>query len=488
MSLKSIARIIHDLAEAAPDRPAITHETRTITRQELHLSTNRLARAYHDLGVSSGDFVTIALPNSIEFYQACIATWKLGATPQPISAKLPLVEQNAIVDLAKPRLLVGGSPPTNSAMTWLPEGYQPDPDLSEEDLVDVTTRYWKAPTSGGSTGRPKIIVSELPGAFDFSGEKPLRQEADRAQLVPGPLYHNGPFSFSMNGLFLGNHIVVMTRFDAEQTLAMVEQYEIDWMMLVPTMMSRIWKLPEPVKNQYDLTSLRIMLHLAAPCPPWLKEKWIEWLGGERVHELFGGTEGTGATWITGTEWLEHKGSVGKLLGGAQVKVVDETGASVPPGTVGEIFLLPPGGRGSTYHYIGAESSALEGGWESLGDMGFVDEAGYIYLSDRKTDMILSGGANIYPAEIEAAIDAHPLVRSSAVIGLPDDDLGQRVHAIIDGIAPLGEAELVDHLTDLLARYKIPRSFEFVAEPLRDDAGKTRRSALLKARVEALSSR
>ena len=161
---------------------------------------------------------------------------------------------------------------------------------------------------------------------------------------------------------------------------------------------------------------------------------------------------------------------------------------MPPGTVGEIFLLPPGGRGSTYHYIGAESSALEGGWESLGDMGFVDEAGYIYLSDRKTDMILSGGANIYPAEIEAAIDAHPLVRSSAVIGLPDDDLGQRVHAIIDGIAPLGEAELVDHLTDLLARYKVPRSFEFVAEPLRDDAGKTRRSALLKARLEALSSR
>jgi bile acid-coenzyme A ligase len=225
-----------------------------------------------------------------------------------------------------------------------------------------------------------------------------------------------------------------------------------------------------------------MLHLAAPCPPWLKEEWIAWLGGDRIHELFGGTEGTGATWITGDEWLTHKGSVGKLLGGALVKVVDESGNELPPNTIGEIYLLPPGGRGSTYHYIGAESSAIEGGWESLGDMGYVDVEGYIYLSDRKTDMILAGGANIYPAEIEAAIDAHPKVRSSAVIGLPDDDLGQRVHAIVDVIEPVTDESLTAHLTERLARYKIPRSFEYIDEPLRDDAGKTRRSALLKARI------
>jgi len=349
-------------------------------------------------------------------------------------------------------------------------------------LPDRTARYWKAPTSGGSTGRPKIIVSENPGAFDFDIALPLRQQRDRAQLVTGPLYHNGPFSFSMNGLYLGNHIIVMTRFDSEQTLQLIEQYQIDWLMMVPTMMLRIWKLPEATRNQYDLSSLRVMLHLAAPCPPWLKEEWINWLGGDRVHELFGGTEGTGATWITGDEWMSHKGSVGKLMGNSKVKVVDEEGAELPVGEIGEIFLLPEGGRGSTYHYIGAASEAIEGGWESLGDLGYVDDEGYIYLTDRKTDMILSGGANIYPAEVEAAIDAHPGVRSSAVIGLPDEDLGQAVHGIVDAPDGVTEAELLEFLADLLARYKIPRTIEFVDNPLRDDAGKTRRSALLKERT------
>jgi len=482
MSLKSISAIIGDLARAQPDWPSISHETSSITRLELHRSTNRLARAYESLGVREGDFVTIALPNSIAFYQACIATWKLGATPQPISAKLPKIEQIAIVRLAKPALLVGGRADLDLGVTTLPANFTPDPALSDADLPDKVSRFWKAPTSGGSTGRPKIIVSELPGCFDFSHDKPLQQEFDRAQLVPGPLYHNGPFSFSMNGLFLGNHIVVMTRFDAEQTLALIEAHQIDWMMMVPTMMSRIWKLPDDIRLKYDLSSLRVMLHLAAPCPPWLKEKWIEWLGGDRIHEHFGGTEGTGATWITGDEWLAHRGSVGKLLGGAQVKVVDEQGEALPHGEIGEIYLLPPGGQGSTYHYIGAESEALEGGWESLGDMGYVDAEGYIYLSDRKTDMILAGGANIYPAEIEAAIDTHPLVRSSAVIGLPDDDLGQSVHAIVDAAETLTDAALLQHLTEHLARYKIPRTVEIVQNPLRDDAGKTRRSALLKARL------
>jgi len=252
--------------------------------------------------------------------------------------------------------------------------------------------------------------------------------------------------------------------------------------MVPTMMSRIWKLPDEIRLKYDLSSLRVMLHLAAPCPPWLKERWIEWLGGDRVHELFGGTEGTGATWITGDEWLAHRGSVGKLLGGAKVKVVNEQGETLPNGEIGEIYLLPPGGQGSTYHYIGAESSGLDGGWESLGDLGYVDSQGYLYLSDRKTDMILAGGANIYPAEIEAAIDTHPLVRSSAVIGLPDDDLGQSVHAIVDAAEALTDEVLLQHLTEHLARYKIPRTIERVQTPLRDDAGKTRRSALLKERI------
>ncbi len=486
MSLKSVGRLISDNAAADPDRPAITHEGSSISRRELDLRTNRLARVYRSMGVTEGDMVTVALPNSIEFYEACLATWKLGATPQPVSARLPRPEREAIIELASPALLVGAVPDEHPELMVLPARYEADPSVSDRPLEDRIARYWKAPTSGGSTGRPKIIVSEIPGAFDFEAGLPLRQERDRTQLVTGPLYHNGPFSFSMYGLYLGNHIVVMTRFDAEETLRLIEQYRVDWMMMVPTMMLRIWKLPDETRSKYDLSSLRIMLHLAAPCPPWLKEEWIRWLGGERIHELFGGTEGTGATWITGDEWLRHRGSVGKLMGNSRVMVVDEDGTPLPPGEVGEIYLLPEGGQGSTYHYIGAESQAIEGGWESLGDLGYVDEEGYIYLTDRKTDMILSGGANIYPAEVEAAIDAFPGVRSSAVIGLADEDLGQVVHGIVDAPAGIDEERLLAFLGEKLARYKIPRSIEVVAEPLRDDAGKTRRSALLRERNRMLT--
>ncbi len=483
MAVVSISRLITTNAERGPSLPALTHEGVTRTRRELDLTTNRLARAYESLGVKADDLVTVALPNSIEFFEACIAIWKLGATPQPISARLPFVEREAIVELANPPLVIGAEPGSHGKRTVIPPGYIPDPSLSDALLPDRIARYWKAPTSGGSTGRPKIIVAATPSAFDLD-TPPLRQERDRAQLVPGPLYHNAPFSFSVQSLLLGNHVVVMTRFDAEQTLQLIEQHRVDWMMMVPTMMLRIWKLPPEVRTRYDLSSLRIMLHLAAPCPPWLKEEWIKWLGGERVHELFGGTEGTGATWITGDEWMAHRGSVGKLMGTTKVKVVDEDGNTLPAFATGELYMLPPGGQGSTYHYIGAEPKALTGGWESLGDMGHLDDEGYIYLADRKSDMILSGGANIYPAEIEAAIDGFPGVRSSAVIGLKDEDMGQAVHAIVDmpGAAATADA-LQAYLTDRLARYKIPRSFEFVNEPLRDDAGKTRRSQLLKERSQ-----
>jgi len=481
MAAFSISRIITQLAREDPNRAAITHEDSSITRRELDLSTNRLARAYAQMGVKEGDMVTVALPNSIEFYQACIATWKLGAIPQPISARLPPLEREAIVELADPPLVVGAKPESHGDRMVLDIGYQPDTSLSDDELPDKVARYWKAPTSGGSTGRPKIIVAENPGEFDFDLGLPLQQERNRAQLVTGPLYHNGPFSFSMTGLFLGNQIVVMTRFDALETLRLTEKYQIDWMMMVPTMMLRIWRLTFEERSRYDLSSLRIMLHLAAPCPPWLKEEWIKWLGADVIHELFGGTEATGATWITGEDWLKHRGSVGQLMGG-EVKVMDQEGNELPPGEVGEIFLLPDGGQGSTYHYIGAESESIEGGWESLGDMGYVDEDGYIYLTDRKTDMILSGGANIYPAEVEAAIDAHPAVRSSAAIGMPNEDLGQVIHAIVDVTADVAEEELLAFLAERLVRYKIPRSIEFVHEPLRDDAGKIRRSALLTERI------
>ena len=479
MVLMPIGRLIGWLATQYPDRPAITCEDRTLTRRELEHRTNCLARAYQHYGVRQDDLVTIALPNGIEFYEAALAVWKLGATPQPVSARLPRLEREAIVALANPRLVVGGEPGSLGARPVLAAGFTPDPSLSDAPLPERTARYWKVPTSGGSTGRPKLIVAEAPGVFD-PVQVLFPHLPNRTQLVAGPLSHNAAFANSMLALFLGNHLVVLPRFDALRTLECLAQYRVDVVILVPTMMQRIWRLGEAVRTPFDLSALRLMVHMSAPCPPWLKEAWITCLGPERVHELYGGTEGLSYTWITGSEWLTHRGSVGKPIRG-QMQIRDAEGHVLAPGTLGEIYMRPEAGPGTTYHYIGAEPTRVDG-WESLGDLGWMDAEGYLYLADRRTDLILRGGANVYPAEVEAALDAHPRVRSSAVIGLPDEDLGQRVHAIVDAPEGVTDAELLAHLADRLVRYKIPQSFEYVAAPLRDDDGKVRRSALRDQRL------
>ena len=473
------ATTLAELAAADPHRPAITDVERTVTRAELDARTNRLARAYEQLGVIQDSFVTIGLPNGIEWFEATIAVWKLGATPAPVSAKLPRIELDAIVELANPSLVVG----LNAAdRTCVPAGYEPDPELSDAPLPTKIATAWKAPTSGGSTGRPKLIVAGGPSVTEGVSLTAVAfgMTPDGVHLASGPLYHNGPLSFSVAALFTGSHIIVMERFDASRALALIEEYQVDWMYAVPTMMQRIWKLPEEDRLRHDLSSLNVVFHLAAPCPDWLKRAWIEWLGPEKIWELYAGTEAQSVTLIKGDEWLEHPGSVGRPIIG-EMRILDAEGQELPRGQQGEVFMRAPEGT-TTYRYIGADARALDDGWESLGDMGWMDEDGYLYLGDRSADMILAGGANVYPAEIEAALDAHPNVGSSCVIGLPDDDLGNRIHAIVQADAPVTEAELREHLADRLVRYKVPRSFEFVDEPLRDDAGKVRRSALRAARL------
>ena len=478
MAVMSIGRALTWHAEQHPDRPSVSDSTSTVSRRELDLASNRLARAYADLGVRRDDLVTIGLPNSVEYFVACAAIWKLGATPQPVSAKLPAAELAAVVDLADPALLVGLE---LAGRRSVPAGF----DASGHDdapLPEAVATSWKAPTSGGSTGRPKLILSGTPGEVDPTARAVPYIPHHGVQLVPGPLYHNGPFIYSMRGLLSGQQLVVMERFDAERVLQLVEAHRITWMMLVPTMMHRIWRLPDDVRSAYDVSSLEMILHLGAPCPPWLKREWIGWLGPERVVELYAGTESQAVTVITGSEWLERVGSVGRPVLGSLVRVLDPEGRDVPAGTVGEIFMMPADGPGTTYRYRGAEPRSVDG-WESVGDLGHLDEAGYLYLADRSADLILTGGANVYPAEVEAAIDAHPAVRSSAVVGLPDDDLGERVHAVVDvADADVSAAELLAHVADRLVRYKVPRTVEIVREPLRDDAGKLRRSALRAERV------
>jgi bile acid-coenzyme A ligase len=480
-SLISFAAQLRDLSARRPGAPAVTCGESTLSRSELDRQSDLLAHEFRRLGVGVGDMVTLALPNSTEWFVATVALWKLGATPQPVSARLPRRELEAVVSLADPVVVLGVDPDVLPDRLCLPIGYRPpDPD-GPVDLVDVVSPAWKAPTSGGSTGRPKLIVSGDPGLIDPSAEAALLFSRDGCLVMPGPLFHNGPIVWACFALLHGSHVVVLPRFDAEQTLAAMAEHRADVVYLVPTMMKRIWNLPAEVRTGYDLSALRVVWHLAEPCPPWLKEVWIKWLGPERIYELYAGTEAQLRTVITGHEWLEHRGSVGRPTGG-EVQICDPDGNVLPAGHEGEVWL-----RSSrttpAYRYVGAEARVRPGGWESLGDMGRLDEDGYLYLGDRAQDMILVGGSNVYPAEIESALNEHPAVQSCAVIGLPDDERGNRVHAIVeaDASAVSGD-ELIAFTAERLVAYKRPRTIEFVNSPLRDDAGKMRRSELRRLRV------
>ena len=482
----AIGTAIGMAADADPDRPALTHNDRTLTRRELDLRTNRLARAYEALGVKQDSLVTIALPNGIGFFEAAIACWKLGATPQPVSAKLPAAELEAIIDLADPPVVVGiaasAGEGASAGRVCLPVDFEPDPSISDAPLDERIASSWKAPTSGGSTGRPKLILSGTRGVTQLGVGGAFGVPYDSVVLVPGALYHNAPFQFAAIGLFRGSHVIVTTRFDPVETLELIERHRVAWMWVVPTMMSRIMRVPEAQRLSVDVSSLKTVWHGAAPCPPWVKEAWIDWLGGDVVWELYAGTEGQGLCVIGGDDWLAHRGSVGKAVYG-KMKAVGPDGEDLPPGEIGEIYMLPPNRENPTYRYVGAEAKVLDG-WESIGDMGHLDEEGYVYLADRRSDLILSGGANVYPAEVEAALDEHPKVASCAVIGLPDEDMGQIVHAIVQPRGEVSEEDLRTYLADKLVRYKLPRTYEFTEEPLRDDAGKIRRSALRDERISS----
>lgn len=463
-----------------------TDQSETLTFAEFDVTANRMGRHLLSLGVEHGDFVTIAEPNSIEFVVAFAACWKVGAIPQPVSSRLPTRELEAIIDLADAKVVVGVE--EAGGRQTVPLGFRPGDEIDGSPLPDTVSPAWKAPTSGGSTGRPKLIVSGDPSRLSVGTEslgKAFGVRPGGTMLIPGPLYHNGPLSWSLVNLLAGAHTVVLPRFNAEGTLAAIEHFNTTALYLVPTMMQRMWKLEDDVKFSYDLSSLERAVHLAEPCPQWLKDVWLDWIGPEVLWELYGGTEGQSATMLSGTEWLAHRGSVGRPISG-EIRIFDDDGNELPAGETGGVWMRAVGRDTPTYHYLGAEAEKM-GDWECLGDIGWMDEDGYLYLADRRSDMILVGGANIYPAEIEAALGESPLVQSSAAIGLPDEDKGSTVHAIVQpaaGVSTDGlEAQLLEFLADRLVRYKIPRTFEFVDEPLRDDAGKVRRKQLRADRVE-----
>ncbi len=481
-ALISFGARLSQLAAEKPDAPAITDAAHTVTWRELDRRTNAIARGLAKVGVKPGDVVSIALPNTSAYLEAAFGLWKAGATPQMLSYRLPRHEADAVMELAETPILISdgsveSSRPSYDAQALAALGGDDSP------LTDIIAPVFKAATSGGSTGRPKLILSGAPGVTMAAGGETYRIGPNDTCVMPGPLYHNAPFNCSVNALCQGAHVVLLPKFDAEETLKAVDRHHATWLYVVPTMMSRIWKLPDEVKAKYDVSGLHTVWHMAAPCPPWLKEAWIDWIGAEAIMELYAGTEAQSATIITGTEWLAHRGSVGKVVAG-EMAAFNEAGEKLPPGEIGEIYLRRPAELGASYAYRGATARTLPGGWESLGDIGSFDADGYLYLADRRTDMILVGGANIYPAEIEAALDEHPAVHSSAIIGLPHDELGATIHAIVHPGADVSEDDLRAHLKDYLAPYKQPRTYEFVAAPVRDDAGKVRRTQLRDDRIAA----
>lgn len=477
MPTQSISSIIQAHVRRKGSAPAVTYPDGTLTWEELDRRSNRRARWLASLGVRQDDLVAITLPNGCEFHEAVVAVWKAGATPCVLPSRLPGREASELLELARPAVVIGDVPFPYEGPRIAP-GAALDP-FSDAPVKDAGASSWKAIASGGSSGRPKIIVDTTPAFIDpaappYAG---IGLPPDGAMLNPGPLYHNMPFLFTSLGLMAGSHVVGMSRFDAEECLRLIERYKVEFVALVPTMMQRIWTLPESVRNAYDLSSLKAVWHMAAPCPQWVKRAWIDWLGPDRIFEAYGATE-AGGCWITGREWLAKPGSVGKVLPGT-LRVLREDGTEAGVNEIGEIHF-PPAAL-SKFRYIGAEVRTDASGGYSVGDMGYIDEDGYLFLVDRRSDLILRGGANIYPAEVESVLDEHPLVASSAVIGLPAGDLGERVHAIIqlrEG-KTLDLASIVAHVEERLSKYKRPTSYEVSETPLRDDAGKVRRS-LLKA--------
>jgi bile acid-coenzyme A ligase len=475
-AVPSIGTQMSRLAAEAPDAPAVTHNGRTVTRGQLESLTNRLARAYAELGVAQGDYVTIAVPNSIEWVQAVVAVWKLGAIPQPLSARLPDAEYTDLLDLI-PRALLVGRPDPRGTVPSVPADFTPRTELSDAPLPEAVSPSLKSMASGGSTGRPKLIESGGDGRFQGALVAAMMGNLPSdTQLVSVPLSHNTGFTSATMALATGQHLVLMNRFDPHEFLRLITEYRVNYLATVPTIMQRLLPVYRADPDGFDMSSVRRWWHLAAPCPPTVKEAWIEILGPEVVWELYGGTELQALTFISGTEWRSHRGSVGRVVSG-EMKVLDDDGEQCPPGVVGEIYMRPRPGSRPTYRYIGSTAKHLDG-WDSLGDLGWFDEQGYLYLADRRVDMFTVGGRNVYPAEIENALSEHAAVLSCLVVGIPHEDLGQVPHALVHAESDeLDEAAVMAFVAQRLAEHKVPRTVEFVDTPLRDDAGKARRTAV-----------
>ena len=490
---------IADHASTAAQAPAlIVADGETISYGELHTRSQRVAAILHQAGLRRGDGVALVLPNRPEFFEIAWACQLSGLyytavnthfTPDEVAyviddsdAKAVFVDAS-MADLAAHirevstrvgvHIVVGGNLP----------GWRPYEDAlaaarDAPGLADGSEMLY----SSGTTGRPKAVRRSLPADGNGSWAQAVLEMAlihkygmnqSSVYLSPAPLYHAAGVNYTMAVHRVGAASILLRKFDAEAVLRLIETHRVTHAQFVPTMFVRMLKLPEAVRQKYDVSSLECVIHAAAPCPVDVKHRMMEWFG-PIIHEYYGGTEGFAGTTIGPEEWLAHPGSVGKPF--SPVHVLGDDGVELAVGESGELFF--EGGPEFEYFKDPAKTASVynDRGWRSLGDMGYVDEDGYLYLTDRSTFMIVSGGVNIYPQEAENLLVMHPKLVDAAVFGIPNDEFGEEVKAVVQpagGVVPGPdlEAELIAYCRAQLAGYKCPRTVEFDAELPRDPNGK-----------------
>ncbi len=500
-------------AARAPDKPAIVMAAtgRAISFAALEAQSNQSAHLLRSLGLKRGDVVATLFANAPEVFAFGWAAQRSGLFQTAISNKLSPADIAYILADSGARLLVvspGYADLAHAALLSLPGLPAYCWDGSDGRLADWSMIVSAMPAtpiadesagtdllySSGTTGRPKGVMPALPDG-PIGAETPLTRmgmglygmSPDAIYLSTSPLYHAAPLRWAMAVQQIGGTVIVMERFDAEEALRLIERHRVTHATFVPTHFVRMLKLTEEVRRRHDLASLQAVVHAAAPCPIPVKHAMIDWFGPV-VHEYYSGTESCGITALSSAEWLAKPGSVGRPVLG-KVHIVDDTGNELPAGETGHVYFS----GGPAFRYLNDPQKTAEAhdarGWATLGDIGHVDADGYLFLTDRKSFMIISGGVNIYPQEIENLLVTHPAVADVAVIGIPDEEMGERVIAIIQPApdAMPGDdlaAELIAYARGHLGGVKTPRRIDFVAELPREPTGKLMKRKLRDAYLEA----
>jgi len=479
------------------------------THAEVADRVARIAGGLQKFGVKQGDSVCILMRNDIAFLEAAYAVMRLGAYAVPVNWHFKPDEVNYVLKDSGTLVLIGhadmlhglrGAIPADVTVLSAPTppeilaSYKIDPDLLATPDFATDFESWlerQRPYDGpalpqpqnmiytsGTTGHPKGVRRNAPTSEQTIAAERLRaliyglKPSVRA-LLPGPLYHSAPNSFGLRSGRLGGALALMPRFDPEEFLRLIEAERIDTIFMVPTMFIRLLKLPEAVSQKYDTSSLRHVVHAAAPCPAEVKRAMIAWWGPV-ISEYYGSTESGALTFASSEDALKRPGTLGKILDGVELRFLGEDGAPLPQGEIGEIYSRVADNPDFTYHNKPEKRSEIErDGFITSGDVGYIDEDGYVFICDRKRDMVISGGVNIYPAEIEAALHAVPGVHDCAVFGIPDDEFGEALMAVVEPQAgvTLDAADIRAQLKTSLAGYKVPKHLEILKNLPREDSGK-----------------